>query len=62
MNQESLSRFSHYFFFPLTAVYAQSGGDADEYQAEVGAFYTGIHLKGFGETASASVTDSNNSR
>src|SRR5215471_11208187 len=38
------------FLLPPTATHAQSKSDADEYKAEVGAFYTGIHLKGFGGT------------
>ena len=36
--------------FAPAATSAQSQSDADEYKAEVGMFYTGIHLKGFGET------------
>ena len=36
--------------FAPTATRAQSRSDANEYKAEVGMFYTGIHLKGFGET------------
>jgi len=38
------------FLLPPTATHAQPQADADEHKAEVGAFYTGIHLKGFGET------------
>ena len=34
--------------FAPPATHAQSESAADEYKAEVGAFYTGIHLKGFG--------------
>jgi len=36
--------------FATTAACAESPSAADEYKAEVGAFYTGIHLKGFGGT------------
>src|SRR5215831_6301888 len=36
--------------FGPTTTHAQSKSDADEHKAEVGAFYTGIHLKGFGGT------------
>ena len=36
--------------FATTATRAQSQSAADEYKVEVGAFYTGIHLKGFGGT------------
>jgi hypothetical protein len=36
--------------FAPTATRAESHSAGDEYKAEVGAFYTGIHLKGFGET------------
>src|SRR5215472_13757497 len=36
--------------FATTATRAQSQSAADGYKAEVGAFYTGIHLKGFGGT------------
>jgi hypothetical protein len=38
------------FLSPPTITHGQSQADADEHKAEVGAFYTGIHLKGFGET------------
>ena len=38
------------FLFGPPAAGAQSQSDADEYKAEVGAFYTGINLEGFGET------------
>ena len=37
------------FLFLSTATHAESQA-AEEYKAEVGVFYTGIHLKGFGET------------
>src|SRR5215472_7867899 len=36
--------------FATIATRAQSQSAADEYKVEVGAFYTGIHLKGFGGT------------
>src|SRR5215467_14008827 len=36
------------FLFAPPATLAQSQSAVDEYKAEVGAFYTGIHLKGFG--------------
>jgi hypothetical protein len=38
------------FLFSPVATHAESQAAAEEYKAEVGAFYTGIHLKGFGET------------
>ena len=36
--------------FATSAARAQSESATNQYKAEVGAFYTGIHLKGFGET------------
>ena len=38
------------FLFPPTVTHGQSQVDANGHKVDVGAFYTGIHLKGFGET------------
>jgi hypothetical protein len=38
------------FLFPPTVTHGQSQADANGHKVEVGTFYTGIHLKGFGET------------
>ena len=50
MHQKYFFAIFALFLFDPSAVRAQSQSDADEYKVEVGAFYTGINLQGFGET------------